>query len=64
MDPDANLQEQLELARMFQKVGPMFADFVESHKEDVMRLAGLVIALNEWLSSGGFPPSAWDPRKA
>lgn len=49
MDPNTNREEQMELARQLceGRVGP------------AARLAELVLALDEWLSRGGFPPRAW-----
>ena len=56
MDPNANLTEQRQLAQRI-------IDDEESgqgmSKRDADRLAELVIALDEWLSSGGFKPAAW-----
>lgn len=49
MDPNANLKEQLQLARDIID-GPV------EHPEDATRLAVLVLALHEWLAAGGFPP--------
>lgn len=50
MDPNANLKEQRELAKKILE---------ENNREDVDRLAELVLALDEWLSKGGFPPTDW-----
>jgi len=48
MDPDANFAEQQQiLARAYART---------SLPEDGERLAELVIALDDWLRSGGFPP--------
>lgn len=52
MDPDANLAEQLELARSFVETG-------DGDPEDLERLAQLVIALYEWIENGGALPAAW-----
>jgi len=49
MDPDAALAEMVELAH---------SDLSE-YNEDIHRLAELTLALNAWLSSGGFLPAAW-----
>lgn len=52
MDPNANLKEQLELAsRLVKAVNP--------RPNDVHRLAELVLAMDEWLRCGGFPPDEW-----
>jgi len=62
MDPTANLKEQIELARTLiaaaeagQEDPPMPYDMV-----DVLRLAELVVALDGWLATGGFPPNQWN----
>lgn len=54
MDPDANLKEQLDLARSIQKS----QDMVEASM-DALRLAELVEALDEWVRRGGFLPERW-----
>jgi hypothetical protein len=56
MDPTANLSEQLKLARAIMKSVDNGADPCPMDSE---RLAELVIALNEWMWSGGFPPVQW-----
>lgn len=55
MDPNANLAEQLRLARLIAG-GEMGTDYDVA---DVDRLAELVLALNEWITCGGFVPGAW-----
>lgn len=53
MDPNANLEEQLKLAKRI-------AESDDGHSlEDGVRLAELVIALDEWLAKGGFKPARW-----
>jgi len=52
MDPTANLEEQLRLARALVEADEPDAD-------DTRRLAELVLALNDWLCSGGFSPPSW-----
>jgi hypothetical protein len=62
MDPNANLREQLELARAdwgvseFDKLEPFNVDRL--HTEH-LRLQELVLALDEWIRKGGFLPAAW-----
>ena len=56
MDPEANLREQKMLAQRLLKER---ARGGLSSFDDVARLAELVLAMDEWLSSGGFPPKAW-----
>jgi hypothetical protein len=57
MDPDANLKEQLELARSIAEQDPQSIT-------EASRLAELVLALNEWITGGGFLPSAWKGEQA
>ena len=72
MDPEANLNEQLEAARdiiaRFDAIpdvdeNPDFwgdeqdrSDFFESLADSGQRLAELVLALDEWRRKGGFDP--------
>lgn len=59
MDPNANLKEQLELATEIQGiVDQSYADTVTTADKGI-RLAELVLALNEWISKGGFLPAEW-----
>jgi hypothetical protein len=51
MDPNANLKEQLDIARK------LLDDPIG--EDDVDRLAELVVALDEWISNGGFLPKRW-----
>ena len=46
MDPDATLKEMRELA-------------MSNTDEDMDRLCELVLALDGWLTKGGFQPSRW-----
>lgn len=57
MDPEANREEALDLARTLVKADE-YADTV-ALLEQSQRLAELVIAQDEWLSKGGFKPAAW-----
>jgi hypothetical protein len=52
MDPTANLAEQLLLANSL-------LDGLTDSGRAAERLAELVLALNEWLAKGGFPPEQW-----
>lgn len=59
MDPNANLSEMLEIARRGRK-------FYEADEEsdiwgdcDASRMCELFLALDDWLSKGGFPPARW-----
>lgn len=62
MDPDANLQEQRELAGTIIAHGeeqiPQGSDPGDTTL-DAYRLAELVEALDEWLAVGGFAPKRW-----
>lgn len=51
MDPDANLAEQRRI------VVRIISD--NYHPHEVIRLAELVEALDNWIVSGGFLPAAW-----
>ena len=51
MDPNANLQEQLQLA-------DLILDGLGT-RANAERLAELVVALDEWIAKGGFLPSKW-----
>lgn len=51
MDPDTALAEALDLAlRVFDG---------EAEDGDAVHLAALVLALNRWLTRGGFAPAGW-----
>jgi hypothetical protein len=62
MDPRANLEEQLKLARRLQRALDVDAnDFselkgVDQILADAERLADLVLVLDEWIKKGGFSP--------
>jgi hypothetical protein len=57
VDPDANLKEQLELARSM--VESIDQGDEEGALDDATRLAELVLALDTWIKNGGFMPAAW-----
>ena len=52
MDPNANLNEQRELAAKIAKG--------DGDAYDAERLADLVEALDQWIAGGGFLPRAWE----
>jgi hypothetical protein len=52
MDPNANLAEQLQIAKLLLDDNP-------SNAVAAIRLAELVEALNDWIKGGGFLPDAW-----
>lgn len=59
MDPNENLRQQLAIStRILQQEA--LPDVEQS--PDVVRLAELVIALNEWMEKGGFCPARWGVR--
>lgn len=58
MDPNANLNEQLELAEEMLKAYED-EDGNGIDQDDAARLAELVRALDGWLSSRGFLPKRW-----
>lgn len=66
MDPNANRQESVELARTVR--AQITADPpVQVDDDAIVRLCELVEAADEWYRSGGFFPSAWvgmDPGRA
>lgn len=61
VDPDANLNEQLELARGFIAQADthptLRSEFVSL--DDAVRLAELVLALDAWLRQFGALPRTW-----
>ena len=70
MDPDANLQEQRELAKTIQarqdkwddtfgRTQKEHTEIIAQQAEDGERLAELVLALDGWISNGGFLLKAW-----
>lgn len=67
MDPDVNLKEQRDLARRILAC-------VEAHSHEPMggtagfmlgaeALAGLVVALDNWIATGGFLPKRWEDEE-
>lgn len=58
MDPNANLEEQLELVQEILK-----ADLTDCDAERLLiqgqRLAELITALDHWIVMGGFIPGRW-----
>lgn len=67
MDPDKNLQEQLRIAA---EIIDDWSDLqkgrcadVDEVAEKATHLAELVIALDSWLSSGGFLPASWAKKQ-
>lgn len=59
MDPNANLEEMLSLANEIQQA---IDEDDDPDPCDVDRLTELVIALDGWISGGGFLPSRWQRK--
>lgn len=59
MDPNATLQELIELAEQVNAT-PSDGDIDWA---DATRLAELVTALDGWLSTGGFLPQRWERQR-
>jgi hypothetical protein len=55
MDPNANLQEQRDILK---RVNDDEGEY-EFDTDDLLRLAELVTALDEWISNGNAMPEAW-----
>jgi hypothetical protein len=66
MDPDACLREQQSIAARllaeFDAADPETGDW-QPDRDDVYRLAELSEGLHDWMSTGGAPPRAWQPRE-
>jgi len=62
MDPKANLNEQLKLARTILALADAPENVIAQERiaREAERLAELVLALNEWMEKGGFSP--WTPK--
>lgn len=59
MDPNENLRQQRALAaRLIEAT----ENDREVSEDDVLELSELVVALDNWLASGGFLPDAWRTR--
>jgi len=58
MDPNANLKEMLERAQQILDDEDEKPD-QRVHSADAVRLAAVVLALNGWITNGGFLPSQW-----
>ena len=54
MDPNENLKQQIRLAKEI--LGEGLRDEADSAAWRAHDLAELVLALNDWLAGGGFPP--------
>lgn len=61
MDPTANLDEQRRLAKRLTEHDYQFDD--TEMVNDGYALAELVLALDEWISKGGFLPDSWEKQQ-
>lgn len=61
MDPTENLRKQLVLANKLVAEYHSRTTAVSQEEEDAYWLAEHVIALDEWISRGGFLPARWQP---
>jgi D-alanyl-D-alanine dipeptidase len=52
VDPNANLNEQIEIAQRMSEG--------KERTGDASRLADLVLALDDWMRRGGFVPRRWE----
>lgn len=66
MDPNANLEEQRRIVARLLSPEPGVRDLCDPaftppppKADDVLRLAELVQALDEWIKGGGFLPKDW-----
>jgi hypothetical protein len=57
MDPNATLAEMREIAAGLEDADS--DDLSESEIQALLYLAGQVRAMDDWLSKGGFLPTAW-----
>jgi hypothetical protein len=61
MDPDAALEELLNLADL---VTSLAEDSEWTGDCDILRMAELTLALDGWLTAGGFMPARWKPARS
>ena len=59
MDPNANLKEQLSLSLELLVAFERNEKPGGKYEYDIARLAELIIALNGWITKGGFLPDNW-----
>lgn len=66
MDPNANLDEQLDLMKRIRAIQDACTDdgfFTDDQRANIismgLRLAELVEALDHWITGGGFIPERW-----
>lgn len=66
MDPNANLQEQLAIAKHIIHTwdncnddGTLSLAQAADVADDANRLADLIVALDEWIRKGGYLPKRW-----
>lgn len=59
IDPTANLEEQLQLSKQILSDAETENATVEALQEDLIELAQLVVALDDWLRKEGALPKQW-----
>lgn len=67
MDPNSNLKDQVELAKAILAAALAAAETADdgevedgqSFFENAINLSEMVLALDQWLSNGGFLPTRW-----
>ncbi len=59
MDPNENLEGQLQLADWMLHATMENANDVVLYVSKSQQLAELVLALNDWMEAEGFPPERW-----
>ena len=61
MDPDETLAE---LRRLDTDIYGVYYEHGTVHVDDAVRMAELIHALDQWISSGGYLPAAWQRSEA
>lgn len=61
MDPNANWEEAVQIADNLRRQSGLFYPEVAAREGE--RLAELVLALNDWMAKGGFPPKVFTEKK-
>ena len=59
MDPNANLKEQREILKVVTQMRLAGEVYDVDYVDLLERLSDLGEAMDEWLSKGGFKPTAW-----
>lgn len=61
MDPNANLDEQIRIARAVLDANE--DEPMEDPEGDLRRMCELVEALDSWIRRGGFLPKVWERKE-